>query len=178
MSSLKTISPQRVTFWSTGSGKDRTWIYENWGDIIQPITSFLVVQYQVVSNSWKPHGLQHASPPCYSPSPGACSNPCPVSQWCNLTISSSVICFPSCLQSFPVSGSFPMSWLFTSGGQVLDLQLQPHLSFPSPADHVLSELSTMTCPSWVALQCMAHSFIELHRTVIHVIILVSFLWLC
>ena len=51
------------------------------------------------------------------------------------------------------------------------------LSFPSPVDHILSELSTMTCPSWVALHSMAHSFIELDKAVVHVIILVSFLWL-
>ena len=54
--------------------------------------------------------------PCPLPSPGACSNSCPLSQWCHSTISSSVIPF-SCLQSFPALGSFPLSWLFTSGGQ-------------------------------------------------------------
>ena len=65
----------------------------------------------------QPHGLQHARLPCPSPSPGACSNSCPLSQWCHPTISSSVVPFSSCLQSFPASGSFPMSWLFASGGQ-------------------------------------------------------------
>ena len=55
--------------------------------------------------------------PCPSPSPRICSNPCPLSQWCHTTISSSVIPFSSCLYSFPASGTFPMSWLFTSGGQ-------------------------------------------------------------
>ena len=70
----------------------------------------------VVSNSLRPHGLQHARLPCPSPSPKVCSNSCPLSWWCHPTISSSVIPF-SCLQSFPASGSFPMSWLFTSGGQ-------------------------------------------------------------
>ena len=59
-------------------------------------------------------GLQHTRPPCPSPSPGACSNSCPLSQWCHPTISSSVIPFSSCLQSFPASGSFPMSWLFSN----------------------------------------------------------------
>ena len=61
--------------------------------------------------------LQHARLPCTSPSPGACSNSCPLSQWCHPTISSSVVPFSSCLQSFPASGSFPMSQLFASGGQ-------------------------------------------------------------
>ena len=64
-----------------------------------------------------PHGLQHSRVPCPSPSPSVCSNSCPVSRWYHPTISSSVIPFSSCLQSFPTSGSFPMSWLFTSGGQ-------------------------------------------------------------
>ena len=64
-----------------------------------------------------PHGLQHARVPCPSPSPSICSNSCPVSQWYHPTISSSVIPFSSCLQSFPTSGSFPMNQLFTSVGQ-------------------------------------------------------------
>ena len=65
----------------------------------------------------QPHGLQHARLPCPSWSPGACSKSCPLSPWCHLAISSSVIPFSSGLQSFPASGSFPMSRLFTSGGQ-------------------------------------------------------------
>ena len=71
----------------------------------------------VVSDSLWPHKLQHARPPCPSPTPGACPNPCPLSQWCYPTISSSVIPFSSCPQSFPTSGSFPMSQLFASGSQ-------------------------------------------------------------
>ena len=71
----------------------------------------------VMSNSLWLHGLQHARPPCPSPIPRACSNSCPSSQWCHPTISSSVIPFSSCLQSFPASGSFPMSQLLAWGGQ-------------------------------------------------------------
>ena len=71
----------------------------------------------VVSDSLQPHGLQNARPPYPSPTPGACSNSCPSSEWCHPTISSSVIRFSSCLQSFPASGSFLMSQLLTSGGQ-------------------------------------------------------------
>ena len=70
-----------------------------------------------MSNSLQPHGLQHARPPCPSPIPGDYPNSCPLSQWCHPTISSSVVPFSSCLQSFPASGSFLMSQLFTSGGQ-------------------------------------------------------------
>ena len=71
----------------------------------------------VVSDSLRLHGLQYTRPPCPSPTPGAYSNSGPLSQWCHPTISSSVIPFSSRLQSFPVSGSFPMSQFFTSGGQ-------------------------------------------------------------
>ena len=76
-----------------------------------------VVQLLTVSNYLRPHGLQHARLPCPSLSPGVCSNSCSLSWWCHPTISSSVAPFSSCLQSFPASGSFPSSWLFTSGGQ-------------------------------------------------------------
>ena len=70
-----------------------------------------------MSDSLQLHGLQHARLPCPSPTPSACSNSCPMSQWCHPTISSSVVPFSSCLQSFPASGSFPRSQFFTSGGQ-------------------------------------------------------------
>ena len=71
----------------------------------------------VVSDSLQPQGLQHARPPCPSPTPGAYSNSCPSSRWCHPAISSSVVPFSSCPQSFPASGSFQMRQLFTSGGQ-------------------------------------------------------------
>ena len=71
----------------------------------------------IVSDSLQPHGLQHASPHCLSPTPRAYSNSCPLSQWCHPTISSSVVPFSFCLQSSPTSGSFPMSLFFASGGQ-------------------------------------------------------------
>ena len=73
--------------------------------------------HSVVSDSLWPHGLQHARLPCPSPTPGACSNSCPLSRWCDPTISSSVIPFSSCLQSFLASGSFLMSQPFASHGQ-------------------------------------------------------------
>ena len=75
------------------------------------------VQYSVMSDSSWPHGLQGTRPPCPSPTPGVYSNSCPLSRWFHPTISSSVIPFSSCLQSFPASGCFAMSQLFTSGGQ-------------------------------------------------------------
>ena len=81
------------------------------------IKSPLLFSRSVMSDSLWPYGLQHARLPCPSPSPGACSNSCPLSQWCYPTISSSVIPFSSCSQSFPASGSFLMSQLFASGDQ-------------------------------------------------------------
>ena len=79
--------------------------------------SSLLFSHQVVSNSLWLHGLQQPVFPCPSQSPKVCSNSCPLSQWCQPTISSSVVPFSFCPQSFPASGSFPVSWLFTSGGQ-------------------------------------------------------------
>ena len=70
-----------------------------------------------MSYSLQPHGLQHARLPCPSQSPRVCSDSSPLSQWCHPTISLSLIPFSSCLQSFPPSGSFPISRLFTSDGQ-------------------------------------------------------------
>ena len=70
-----------------------------------------------MSDSLWPQGLQYARLPCPSLYPGVCSNSCALSQWCHPTISSSVTPFCSCRQSFPASGSFPMSWLFAWGGQ-------------------------------------------------------------
>ena len=82
-------------------------------------TAFSSVQFSlsVVSDSLRPHESQHSRPPCPSPTAGVYPNPCPSSQWCHPAISSSVVPFSSCPQSFPASGSFPLSQLFASGGQ-------------------------------------------------------------
>ena len=77
--------------------------------------------YSVMSDSLQPHGLQHSNLPCPSPTPSACSNSCPSSQWCHPTISSSVVPFSFCAQSHPASGSFPMSQLFAWGGQSIEV---------------------------------------------------------
>ena len=73
--------------------------------------------HSVVSNSLRPHELQHARPPCSSPAPGVHSDSCPSSQWCHPAISSSVVPFSSCPHSFPTSESFQVSQLFPWGGQ-------------------------------------------------------------
>ena len=89
--------------------------------IYQSRKHFWIISVQfsrsVLSNSLQPHGLQHARPPCPSPTPEVHSNSSPLSWWCHPTISSSVVPFSSHLQSFPASGSFRMSQLFQSGGQ-------------------------------------------------------------
>ena len=76
-----------------------------------PVSQF---SHSVVSNSLQPHALQHSSLPCPSSTPRACSDSCPLSRWCHPTILTSVVPFSSCCQSFPASGSFPMSWHFIS----------------------------------------------------------------
>ena len=84
------------------------------------VNLFFLVQFSSVTQSCLTlplRGLQHSRLPCPSPTPGACSNSCLLSRWCHPTISSFVIPFSSCLQSFPASGSFPMSQFFASGGQ-------------------------------------------------------------
>ena len=90
--------------------------------IISPLikaesTDSVQFSHSVMSDSLWPHRLQHARLPCLSPTPGASSNSCPSSRWCHPTISSSIIPLSSYLQSFPASGSFPISWFFTSSGQ-------------------------------------------------------------
>ena len=85
--------------------------------VLRELLLVVLFSCSVISDYLRSHGLQHARLPCPSPTPGACSNSCPSSQWCHPTISSSVIPFSSCLQSFPPSGSFPMSQFFPSGGQ-------------------------------------------------------------
>ena len=81
------------------------------------ICSSVQLSCSVVSDCLQPHGLQHTRLPYPPPTPRVCSNSCPLSQWCLPTISSSVVPFSSHLQSFPASGSFPMSQFFPSGGQ-------------------------------------------------------------
>ena len=80
--------------------------------------------HSVMFNSLWPHGLQHTRPPCPSPNPGVYSNSCPLSRWCHPIISPSATPF-SCPQYFPASGSFPMSWLFASGGQSVRASASP-----------------------------------------------------
>ena len=85
-----------------------------WTDIRQSFSEGVQFSRSVMSDSLQPHRQQHTRPPCPSPTPGVYPNSCPLSRWCHPTISSSVIPFSSCLQSFPASGSFPVSQFFAS----------------------------------------------------------------
>ena len=101
----------------------------------------------VVFNSLRPHGLQHARPPCPSPTPRACSNSCPSSRWCHPTISSSGILFSSCLQFFPAPESFPMSQSFASGGQSIGVSASASVLPMNIQDWFPSGLT-----GWISLQ--------------------------
>ena len=87
-----------------------------WASYLRQFSS-VQFSHSVMSNSLRPHELQHARPPCPSPSPGVHSDSHPSIQWCHPAISSSVVPFSSCPQSLPASESFPMSQLFAWGGQ-------------------------------------------------------------
>ena len=130
----------------------------------------------------QPHGLQHARLPCPSPTPGACANSCPSSQWCHPTISSSVVPFSSCLQSFPASGSYSMSQFFSSGGQsigvsaiasVLPMNIQDQfplglihlISLQSKSlEHQNSRASILQCSAFFIIQ-LSYSYMTTGKTV-------------
>ena len=122
----------------------------------------------------QPHGLQHARLPCLSPTPGACANSCPSSQWCHPTISSSVVPFSSCLQSFPASGSSLMSQFFTSGGRSIEVSASASVlpmniqdQFPLGLIHLISlqskSLEHQNSRASI-LQCSAFFIIQLSHS--------------
>ena len=123
-----------------------------------------------MSNSLWPHGLQHARPPCPSPTPGGYSNSCPLSLWCHATTSSSVVPFSSHLQSFPPSGSFPMSQFFASGGQsigvlasasFLPMNIQDWFPVGSPCSPRDSQESSPT-PQFKSSRSVVSDSLRLH----------------
>ena len=126
------------------------------------LLSYSSVQFScsVMSNSLRLHGLQHSRPPCPSPTPGVYSNSCPLSQWCHPTISSSVVPFSSCLQSFPASGSFPMSQFFTSGGQSIGVSAST-----SVLPMNIQDWFTLEWTGWISLQSKGLSRVFSNTTV-------------
>ena len=122
----KSTSVENLNTFTTSSKQPKQ---EDNLDIVSPLKSHTVqFSHSVVSDSLQPHGLQHTRLPCPLPTPGVYSDSCPLSWWCHPAISSSVVPFSSCLQSFPASGSFPMSQLLHQVTKVLEFQLQ-HQSF-------------------------------------------------
>ena len=114
----------------------------------------------VVSDSWWPHGLQHARPPCPLPSLKVCPSSYPSNQWCHPTISSSVIPFSSRLQSFPASGSFQMSQFFHSGGQSIGVSASTSVLPMNTQDW-----SPLGWTGWISLQSKGLSRVFSNTTV-------------
>ena len=116
--------------------------------------------HSVVSDSLRPHEPQHARPPCPSPTPGVYPNSFPLSRWCHRIISSSVIPFSSCPQSLPASGSFPMSQLFTWGGQSIGVSAST-----SVLPMNIKDGSPLGWNGWISLQSKGLSRVFSNTTV-------------
>ena len=116
--------------------------------------------HSVVSDSLRTHELQHARPPCPSPTPGVYPNPCPLRQWCHPTISSSVVPFSSCPQSFPASRSFQMNHLFTSGGQSIGVSASTSVLPMNTQDW-----SPLGWTGWISLQSKGFSRVFSNTTI-------------
>ena len=148
--------------------------HNTWGRKWQPIPVFLpgkshgrrnlvgcsLVQFScsVVSDSLESHGPQHARPPCPSPAPGVYSNSSPSSWWCHPTISSSVVPLSSCLQSLPASGYFPVSQLFTSGGQSIgsfSVNISPSNEYPGLTSFSMDWLDLLAV-QWTLKSLLQH----------------------
>ena len=114
----------------------------------------------LMSDSLRCHGLQHTRPPCPSPTPRACSNSCQSSRWYHPTVLSPVIPFSSCLQSFPVSGSLPMSQFFASGGKSIGVSTSASV-FPMNTQ----DWSPLGWTVWISLQSKALSRVFSSTTV-------------
>ena len=115
--------------------------------IYNGILSSVQFSRSVVSNSLRPHELQHGRPPCPSPTPGVYPNSCPSSWWCHPAISSSAVPFSSCPQSLPASGSFPMSQLFAWGSQSIGISASASVLPMNTQDW-----SPLGWPGWISLQ--------------------------
>jgi len=103
--------------------------------------------HSALSDSMRLHEPQHARPPCPSPTPRVYPNSCPLSRWCHPTVSSSVVPFSSCPQSFPASGSFQMSQLFTSGGHSIGFSASTSVLPMNTQDS-----SPLRWTGWISLQ--------------------------
>jgi len=126
------------------------WNYWKWTQevkIVYLITPSVQFSHSVMSDFLWPHRLQHARPPCPSPTPRVHPNSCPLSRWCHPTISSSVVPFSSCPQSFPASGSFQMHQFFASGGQIIGVSASTSVLPMNTQDW-----SPLGWTGWISLQ--------------------------
>ena len=130
----------------------------HWNLGLMHLRSSVQFSRSVVSDSLRPHGLQHTRPPCPTPTPGVYPNSCPLSQWCHPTISSSVVPFSSHFQSFPASGSFPMRQFFTSGGQSIGVSA-------SVLSMNIQDWSPLGWTGWISLQSKRLSRVFSNTTV-------------
>ena len=142
-----------LPFWSSSSELLRCWL-------LRYSSQFSQFSHSVVSDSLRPHGLQHTRLPRPSPTPGAYSNSCPSNQWCHPTISSSVSPVSSCLQSFPASGSFPVSQFFTSDGQSIGVSASASVLPMNTQDW-----SPLGWTGWISLQSKGLSRVFSHTSV-------------
>ena len=127
---------------------------------LEPELPSVQFSHSVVSDSLQPHGLQHSRPPCPSPTPGTYPNSCPLSCWCHPTISCSVLRFSSYLQSFPASGSFPMSRFNASNGQSIGVSVSTSVLPRNTQDG-----SRLGWTSWISLQSKGLSRVLSNTTV-------------
>ena len=151
-------------------GKYTHWYLPKWVEKVSPhksctqifLAALLISQFScsVVSNSLQLHGMQHARPPCPSPTPRVYSNSCPLRQWCHPTISSSFVPFSSHLQSFPASGFFQMSQFFTSGGQSIGVSAST-----SALPVNMQDWFPLGWKGWISLQSKGLSRVFFNTTV-------------
>ena len=152
------------------SKREKVWSAHIWNkDISVQEASSVQFSSIIQSNSLQPHGLQHARPPCPSPTAGVYSNSCPLSPWCHPAISSSVISFSSRLQSFPASGSFPVSQFSTSGGQSIGVSastsvLSMNIQDWSPSMNI-QDWFPLGWTGWISFQSKGLSRVSASTTV-------------
>ena len=140
-------------------GKFITWKFRNASSQI-PETLSVQFSLSVVSNSLQPYESQHSRPPCPSPTPGVHPNSCASSRWCHPAISSPVVPFSCCPQSLPASGSFPMSQLFTWGGQSIGVSVSASVLPINTQDW-----SPLGWTGWISLQSRGLSRVFSNTTV-------------
>ena len=156
----KNVDSPSLTTWTLQSFSPLQCIRHKTSIFFNSVLSSVQFSRSVVSDSSQPYELQHARPLCLTPTAGVHPNPCPLSQWCHTAISSSVIPFSSCPQSFPASGSFPVSQLFSSGGQRIGVSASTSVLPINTQDW-----SPLGWTGWISLQSKGLSRVFSNNTV-------------